>query len=109
MDPLIQPTVCYRFMSKIVAIRSRFAGALAIAALFAPGPAAKDSWAVERNSLLAARASITTEELKSYVDVLADDTFEGREVGSRGGRGAGNYMVKVFEQKGLTPAGEGGT
>ena len=46
--------------------------------------------ALDRAEMLSAAASITTEELKTLVDVLADDTFEGREAGSRGGRAAGN-------------------
>jgi hypothetical protein len=65
--------------------------------------------AIDHNALALAAASITKEELKSYIDVLADDTFEGREAGSRGGRAAGNYLLKAFEEHGATPAGEGGT
>src|SRR5262252_5068530 len=65
--------------------------------------------AVDRDILAAAAASITTSEVKTYVDVLADDTFEGRETGSRGGRAAGNYVLKAVEQLGATPIGESGT
>lgn len=65
--------------------------------------------AVDRDVLAAATASITKGELKNYVDVLADDTFEGRETGSRGGRAAANYVMKAMEQLGATPAGDGGT
>jgi len=65
--------------------------------------------AVDRDILAAAAASITASELKNYVDVLADDTFEGREAGSRGGRAAGNYVLKAVEQLGATPIGEGGS
>ncbi len=53
--------------------------------------------------------SITKDEVKRYVDVLADDTFEGREVGSRGGHAAGNYLAKAFEDYGLKPAGDQGS
>jgi hypothetical protein len=63
----------------------------------------------DRSALAAAAASITKEEVKSHVDVLADDTFEGREAGSRGGRAAANYVLQAFERYGATPAGEGGT
>ena len=49
-----------------------------------------------------ARTTITTEELKAHVDVLADDTFEGREAGSRGGRAAANYLTQHLTQ-GLAP------
>src|SRR4051812_3942225 len=65
--------------------------------------------AVDRNILAAAAASITTSELKNYVDVLSDDTFEGRETGSRGGRAAGNYVLKEVEKLGATPSGESGS
>lgn len=51
-----------------------------------------------------ARDSITVNELKSHIDVLSDDTFEGREAGSRGGRAAANYLMKYIKQD-LEPAG----
>jgi hypothetical protein len=65
--------------------------------------------AADRNVVAAAAASITKDELRVFVDTLADDTFEGREVGSRGGRAAGNYLIQAFEQRGAQPAGDGGT
>jgi hypothetical protein len=63
----------------------------------------------DRAVIAAAAASITKEELKTHVEVLADDTLEGRETGSRGGRAAANYVLKAFERLGATPAGDGGT
>jgi hypothetical protein len=65
--------------------------------------------ASEGAALATAAASITPEELKGHIDVLADDTFEGREAASRGGRAAGNYLHKAFESHGLAPAGDEGT
>lgn len=53
--------------------------------------------------------SITRGELKAHIDVLADDTFEGREAGARGGHAAGGYIVKHLEQLGLKPSGERGS
>ena len=53
----------------------------------------------------AALDSITIDELKEYVDVLANDTFEGREAGSRGGQAAGNYLRDRFSKAGLKGAG----
>ena len=35
-----------------------------------------------------AMASITSTEMRTLVELLADDTFEGRAAGSRGGRAA---------------------
>src|SRR5438067_11440237 len=92
-------------MSRIVCFGNWFALVGTALAWFAP-PAARG---VDRNALAIAAASITKEELKGYVDVLADDTFEGRETGSRGGRAAANYVYKVLERNGASPAGEGGT
>jgi acetylornithine deacetylase/succinyl-diaminopimelate desuccinylase-like protein len=56
--------------------------------------------------LAAARASITAGDAKRHVDALADDTFEGREAGSRGGRAAGAYIVEELARLGLEPAGD---
>ena len=77
-----------------------------VAAVFATGFPA---FAADANAVAIAAASITQAELKSHVDTLADDTFEGREAGSRGGRAAGNYLLKAMESEGLSPGGEGGT
>jgi peptidase M28-like protein/PDZ domain-containing protein len=63
--------------------------------------------AVEAADVAKAVNSITTEELKRHVDVLADDTFEGRQAGSRGGAAAANYLAKAFEAGGLATAGDG--
>ena len=70
------------------------------------------SWpthAADRGALATAAASISKDELQGHVDVLSDDTFEGREAGSRGGRAAGNYLHKAFETYALVPAGDGQT
>lgn len=64
--------------------------------------------AEENAALAAALESISAAELRTHVEVLADDTFEGREAGSRGGRAAGNYLAKVLDKLGLKPAGDGG-
>jgi hypothetical protein len=50
---------------------------------------------------------ITAEDLRSHVYLLADDSLEGREAGSRGGYTAGNYLARTM-QKHLEPAAEGG-
>ena len=53
-----------------------------------------------------AHASITSVRLQKHVEILADDSFEGREAGTRGGRAAAGYLVQCLQQWGLTPAGE---
>jgi hypothetical protein len=94
-------------MNRYLATSMRFAliSLVAICAMRGNGLA----FAADRSALSLAAASITREELKQHVDVLADDTLEGREAGSRGGRAAGNYLLKVFESKGLSPVGDSGT
>lgn len=65
--------------------------------------------AEERNSSVALAAkTILAEQLQRHVDVLADDTFEGREAGSRGGHAAGVYLHKYFAQHNLIAAGDQG-
>jgi len=63
--------------------------------LCALAPAA---WAADASSLSAALNSITADELKQHVSVLADDTLEGREAGSRGGQAAGNYIGLQYRE-----------
>jgi hypothetical protein len=58
--------------------------------------------------LMAARATIRAADSKRHVAALADDSFEGREGGSRGGRAAGSYIVDQLTRLGLEPAGDGG-
>jgi hypothetical protein len=65
--------------------------------------------ASELAALRSAAATITANRLQRHVDVLADDAFEGREGGSRGGRAAAVYLMKCFEQCRLSGgAGDGG-
>jgi hypothetical protein len=86
-----------------------FAYAFAVFFVASLGGFAGRLHAADSSALAAAAASITREELKTHVDVLSDDTFEGRETGSRGGRAAGNYVLKALERHGALPAGDGGT
>ncbi|MGD9632059.1 MAG: hypothetical protein AB7U97_02045, partial [Pirellulales bacterium] len=53
----------------------------------------------------AAVDSITAAELQEHVATLADDVFEGRGVGTRGGRAAGQYIVGQLRASTLQPAG----
>jgi Peptidase family M28/PDZ domain len=57
----------------------------------------------------AAASSITAGELREYVNTLADDTFEGREAGTRGNRAAGIYIVEQLKKHGLRGGGPGGS
>lgn len=62
-----------------------------------------------KSAALLAADTITKEEVKQFVDVLADDTFEGREAGSRGGAASGTYLAKQFTELKLAPAGDKGS
>ena len=62
---------------------------------------------VERHALRKALDSITSEELRQHVYTLADDSFEGREAGSRGGRAASVYLEKTLRQLGCKEAAHG--
>jgi hypothetical protein len=57
----------------------------------------------------AAQASIQADEAGRHVHVLADDAFEGREAGARGGRAAAAYIVEQLEKLDVEPAGDQGT
>jgi Peptidase family M28/PDZ domain len=64
--------------------------------------------AAEANAVEAALQSITAEELQQCVNILADDSFEGREAGSRGGRAACAYLGGELQKRHLQGAGVDG-
>lgn len=51
--------------------------------------------------------TITQEDLKSHLSVLASDEFEGRETGERGQKMAAEYIAGHFEKLGLAAPVEG--
>ena len=65
--------------------------------------------AAEVNTLAAVLKSISSDQMQQTVNFLADDAFEGRETGSRGGRAAGSYLELQLEKLHLQPAGEKAT
>jgi membrane-associated protease RseP (regulator of RpoE activity) len=62
-----------------------------------------------KNRFHTATLSITALELQDHLSVLADDVYEGRLAGSRGGRAAANYLAVTLSEYGLVPAGEDDT
>ena len=72
-------------------------------ALIQPGTARTDEF------LALAPASITADDAARHVIALADDAFEGREGGTRGGRAAAAYIVDQIESLGYQPAGGDGS
>jgi len=59
--------------------------------------------------MLAAASTIRAEEAARHVEALADDAFEGREGGTRGGRAAGAYIVEQIEHLGFEAVGDEGS
>lgn len=53
--------------------------------------------------------TIVVDELENHTRTLADDTMQGREAGSAGGRAAGNYLIGWMSKNHLKPAGDQGT
>ena len=57
----------------------------------------------------AAMASVTQQEIREHAGVLAGDTLEGREAGSRGGLAAARYLQQRLRHEQLQPGGDHGT
>lgn len=66
-----------------------------------------DSRGDEAASLANATRTIVADDLQQHVNVLADDSFEGREAGSRGGYAAAGYIVDKLKTYQVRPAGSG--
>jgi len=59
----------------------------------------------ENAAYSAAISSIQEAEAKAIVDALADDIFEGREAGSRGGHASGGFIIDRLKKLAVQPAG----
>ena len=77
-----------------------------LAAVFAVMLAASAGGA---EALSAAHSGIRAADAGRHIGVLADDSFEGREAGSRGGRAAAAYVVEQLQKLDVEPAGDAGT
>lgn len=53
--------------------------------------------------------SIDAEKIRATVKTLADDSFEGRGTGQKGGDKAADWIAAQFKSYGLAPAGDHGT
>jgi Peptidase family M28 len=53
-------------------------------------------------------AEITASDLRERLGIVAHDTMEGREVGTRGMARATDYIVREVQRMGLRPAGDAG-
>jgi hypothetical protein len=90
--------------SRIPSLSRAAAGLASLAFAAVPLPAATAA-----EMLAAAVASITAEDASRHVEALADDAFEGREGGTRGGRAAAAYVVEQIESLGFEPVGDDGS
>lgn len=54
--------------------------------------------AAESRAITSLMSSITADDLRRHAETLSDDTFEGREAGSRGGHAAGIYIGREFQK-----------
>jgi Zn-dependent M28 family amino/carboxypeptidase len=70
--------------------------------------AAAGTFAAAAERMTASAASIQAGDAGRHVGTLADDAFEGREGGTRGGRAAAAYIVEQLERMDLEPAGDQG-
>ncbi len=64
---------------------------------------------LEADSFSTARDSVTADELRRHVEALANDTFEGREAGTRGGYAAAGYITQFLTRHHLSPGGGEGS
>lgn len=77
---------------------------IACLALFAVGCAGQKTTtgqpAVKTNNYI---STITPDELRTHLTVIASDEMEGRETGSAGQKKAGKYMVDYYKKEGIVP------
>ena len=67
-------------------------------------------WTLQKTAFCDEAGSAVEEHgVAEHIRVLADDTFEGREGGRRGGRAAGSYIEQEVIPYGLMPAGVEGS
>ena len=64
-------------------------------------------YAADAGSISTALELIKSKDLRKYVTVLASDTLEGREAGSRGGRAAGVYLIEQLRKFTVVAGGTG--
>lgn len=83
----------------------RFVASLAAISAFISLLCASTLQADELNTAL---ESISAADIRAHLEVLADDSLEGREAGSRGGRAAAAYIVERLAELGLQPGGDEG-
>ncbi len=79
-----------------------------LAFLFCTAAAASESNSTAPEPLRTALASITANESRQYVEILASDRFQGRETGKLGQWMAAKYIAAEYAHFHLHPAGDDG-
>ena len=97
---------------KIVTIALIAIAAHTAAAQSKPAPAVKPVWPGEGPMKWAPRPTvpaITANDLRTRLYGIADDSMEGRQIGTRGNFKTTTYIASEFKRLGLKPAGDNGT
>jgi hypothetical protein len=87
-------------------VRAPLAAPLLALAFAACAPATAAGPAAPRPGATA--GAITPADLRHRLEIVAHDSMEGREVGTRGMERATRYLTAELERMGLRPAGDGG-
>ncbi|MFT5336445.1 MAG: hypothetical protein ACI9YL_000441, partial [Luteibaculaceae bacterium] len=61
----------------------------------------------ETNEATQFAKTITAEDLKAHLSVLASDEYEGRETGKKGQKMAAEYLTNAYSEMGLDPGNSG--
>ncbi|HEX6038686.1 M28 family metallopeptidase [Longimicrobium sp.] len=88
---------------------TRWAFALAAAAVAAPAAAQARPEGPLTHAARPTAAAISPEDLRTHLYILAADSMMGREVGTRGNVMATGYLAAQAQRIGLRPAGDNGT
>ncbi len=54
-----------------------------------------------------AATTIAASDLKAHLDIIASDSYEGRETGSKGQRMAADYLIEYYKKIGIPPGNNG--
>jgi hypothetical protein len=79
--------------------------------LFISSCATSDSvtYQTDTDQLLTYADTITEDFLRSHLEVLADDSLEGRDTGMPGQKAAANYIADFYADHSITPRGDDGS
>jgi len=88
---------------------TRIAAALALAASTSACTARRAPDAAAAVGPAATSPAISTEDVRRRIEILSDDSTQGRDAGSEGALRAARYLERELRRMGLEPAGDGGS